>query len=73
MTLNGSGVREIARLYACAASLKAMCNTLASYNVPQTLVHGDLHPGNIAQAWLTDKSRGEGRSSHWIKGFSGLL
>jgi aminoglycoside phosphotransferase (APT) family kinase protein len=25
-----------------------MCDDLAAYRVPPTLVHGDLHPGNIA-------------------------
>lgn len=40
---------EIAKLCEYAPSLKAMCNTLANYSVPQTLVHGDLHAGNIAQ------------------------
>ncbi len=53
---------EIARLYDRAASLKAMCNTLASYSVPQTLVHGDLHPGNIAQA------QGKYRFFDWTDG-----
>ena len=39
-----------------------MCNTLASYSVPQTLVHGDLHPGNIAQA------QGKYRFFDWTDG-----
>ncbi|MBI1880332.1 MAG: phosphotransferase [Chloroflexi bacterium] len=28
--------------------LKARCDQLAGYSVPQTLVHGDLHTGNVA-------------------------
>lgn len=28
--------------------LRALCDKLASYNVPMTLVHGDFHAGNIA-------------------------
>lgn len=29
--------------------LKEMCRQLQSYNIPQTILHGDLHPGNVAQ------------------------
>lgn len=39
---------EGARLRAVAPQLKALCHQLASYNVPYTLVHGDIHMGNIA-------------------------
>ena len=39
---------EIDQARQCAPQLKEMCNTLASYNVPQTLAHGDLHLGNVA-------------------------
>ncbi len=39
---------EIARLRALGPRLRAMCGALAGYGVPQTLVHGDLHSGNIA-------------------------
>src|SRR5918999_5300285 len=30
--------------------LRAMCAELASYAVPHTLVHGDLHLGNVARS-----------------------
>ena len=43
-----SDVTEAQRLRAIAPRLKAMCHELAGYNVPQTLVHGDLHFGNVA-------------------------
>ncbi len=38
-----------ARLRALAPQLQARCHQLASYNVPYTLVHGDIHMGNIAR------------------------
>jgi Phosphotransferase enzyme family len=47
-TLSGLGKGRIEQLRASAPKLKAMCRELASYAVPQTLVHGDLHAGNIA-------------------------
>ena len=40
---------EIARLGALGPQLKTLCAELASYAVPQTLVHGDLHLGNVAR------------------------
>ena len=40
---------EVEQLRAYAPLLKAMCKQLASYNVPPALVHGDLHPGNVAR------------------------
>ncbi len=39
---------DYARLRAAAPRLKAMCDELASYGLPQTLMHGDFHAGNIA-------------------------
>ncbi len=49
---------EIDRLRALSQSLKAMCAALAAYRVPQTLVHGDFHPGNVAvrdgRLWFFD-------------------
>jgi len=39
---------EVARLRALGPRLRAMCRALAGYGVPRTLVHGDLHSGNIA-------------------------
>lgn len=37
------------QLRALSPKLKAICAELASYNVPQTLVHGDMHMGNVAR------------------------
>lgn len=37
------------KLHAGADRLKAMCAELASYHVPPTLVHGDLHMSNVAR------------------------
>lgn len=39
---------EIDRLHTLAPKLKNFCSQLASYNIPETLVHGDLHLHNIA-------------------------
>jgi len=39
---------DVARLRALGPRLRVMCSALAGYGVPQTLVHGDLHSGNIA-------------------------
>jgi hypothetical protein len=46
----GGGIAEaeIARLRTILPLLKAMCEELASYPIPATLEHGDLHPWNIA-------------------------
>ncbi len=43
----GLAESEIAQLRALAPRLKAMCNRLASYRVPPTLVHGDMHMSNV--------------------------
>jgi hypothetical protein len=40
---------EQARLRHLMPRLTAMGHSLADYRVPYTLVHGDLHPGNIAR------------------------
>lgn len=40
---------EIERLRALGPQLQAICAELASYAVPHTLVHGDLHLGNVAR------------------------
>ncbi|MEO1378551.1 MAG: phosphotransferase, partial [Cyanobacteria bacterium J06635_10] len=37
---------EIKQLQSLAPHLKKLCSQLASYQIPQTLVHGDLHLGN---------------------------
>lgn len=39
---------EIQQLQALAPHLKNLCSQLADYKIPQTLVHGDLHLGNVA-------------------------
>ena len=39
---------EYARLRVLAPALKARCAQLAAYGLPSTVVHGDLHTGNIA-------------------------
>ncbi|BCL36394.1 aminoglycoside phosphotransferase family protein [Nostoc sp. MS1] len=39
---------EIKQLKNLAPHLKKLCCQLASYQIPQTLVHGDLHLGNVA-------------------------
>lgn len=39
----------MAQMQDFAPALKAMCHELASYNLPQTLGHGDMHLGNVAQ------------------------
>lgn len=39
---------EIKQLHDLAPRLKEMCNALVTYDVPQTLVHGDLHWWNVA-------------------------
>jgi aminoglycoside phosphotransferase (APT) family kinase protein len=38
---------EVEKLKAFAPRLKEMCDQLASYGVPQTLIHGDFHGGNV--------------------------
>lgn len=40
--------REVEQLRALGPDLKILCHQLANDAIPQTLVHGDLHPGNIA-------------------------
>ena len=39
---------EIKQLQTLAPQLKNLCVELAGYQIPQTLVHGDLHLGNVA-------------------------
>ncbi|AFY58350.1 putative aminoglycoside phosphotransferase [Rivularia sp. PCC 7116] len=39
---------EIKQLQTLAPHLKSLCSQLADYKIPQTLVHGDLHLGNVA-------------------------
>jgi predicted transcriptional regulator len=46
-SLDGITDEEIAKLRAAAPQIKAMCAQLESYGVPQTLLHGDFHGGNI--------------------------
>ncbi|MBA3533986.1 MAG: aminoglycoside phosphotransferase family protein, partial [Ardenticatenales bacterium] len=40
---------EVAQLRALAPRLKALCAEASTYRVPPSLVHGDLHLGNVAQ------------------------
>ena len=46
--LSDLSATEIERLQTLAPTLKKLCSQLASYNIPATLVHGDLHLNNIA-------------------------
>lgn len=39
---------EIKKLHEFTPRLKEMCRSIVTYLVPQTLVHGDLHWGNVA-------------------------
>ncbi|MEM8718612.1 MAG: aminoglycoside phosphotransferase family protein [Cyanobacteria bacterium P01_G01_bin.39] len=39
---------QIEKLYKLAPYLKSLCSQLENYNIPQTLVHGDLHLHNVA-------------------------
>jgi Ser/Thr protein kinase RdoA (MazF antagonist) len=39
---------ETRQLRGLAPRLRAMCAELAAYQIPQTLVHGDLHGDNVA-------------------------
>ena len=39
---------DITRLQHIAPYLKKLCQQLSNYQIPQTLVHGDLHLGNVA-------------------------
>ncbi|HYO49762.1 MAG TPA: aminoglycoside phosphotransferase family protein, partial [Chloroflexia bacterium] len=41
------GDEELEKLKALSPRLKEMCDRLAGYRVPETLVHGDLYFGNI--------------------------
>ena len=40
---------EVAELRRLAPTLKEACRRLADCGLPDTLVHGDLHPGNVAR------------------------
>ena len=40
---------EVAELRRLAPELKEACRRLAACGVPYALVHGDLHPGNVAR------------------------
>ncbi len=39
---------EIEQLHILVPKLKNLCSQLASYKIPETLVHGDLHLNNVA-------------------------
>lgn len=41
---------EVAALHRVQPKLQRVCERLAAYRVPATLMHGDLHMGNIAHA-----------------------
>lgn len=51
-TLQGIETAEIAKLRHLSPRLKQVMAELAAYHIPQTLMHGDLHLGNVA---LRDK------------------
>jgi hypothetical protein len=40
--------QEFEALVALAPQLKERCTQMAAYNIPSTLIHGDLHTGNVA-------------------------
>ena len=40
---------EVTELRRLAPTLKETCRRLAACGIPDTLVHGDLHPGNVAR------------------------
>lgn len=40
---------DLDRLHRAAPRLKALCERLAAIGIPETLDHGDLHLGNVAQ------------------------
>ncbi len=42
--LSSSEIKQLQHLIPC---LKSLCCELADYNIPETLVHGDLHLGNV--------------------------
>ncbi|MEM1393695.1 MAG: aminoglycoside phosphotransferase family protein [Cyanobacteria bacterium P01_H01_bin.150] len=48
---------EIEQLTKIAPRLKILCSKLAEYKIPQTLVHGDLHLGNVALDFEAGKYR----------------
>lgn len=43
-------LEEIRELRQAVPTMIAMCQLISDYSVPNTLVHGDLHPGNIASS-----------------------
>jgi hypothetical protein len=40
---------EFSQLQSCSAWLPALCADLASFGIPDALVHGDIHLGNVAR------------------------
>jgi hypothetical protein len=46
--LKGLSGAEVEQLQQSAPRLQAMCQALAGYGIPETLIHGDLHLGNVA-------------------------
>lgn len=46
ITVSQLKAEEIKQLQSLAPHLKKLCSQLASYKIPQTLIHGDLHLGN---------------------------
>lgn len=47
-SLSELSAAEIEQLHKLAPKLKNLCSQLASYKIPETLVHGDLHLNNVA-------------------------
>jgi hypothetical protein len=48
MSYSALEAEEMSAWKACRPKLIALCQALAQYNIPHTLVHGDFHAGNVA-------------------------
>ncbi len=59
LTRHGFGPDDLARLDALVADLPRRAGDLAACGLPDTLLHGDLHPGN----WHGEPTGGEGHGA----------